>query len=62
MAFVPFVVVVRVFPSSETTMVCVTVALPPCLAAICVVLASTRVSATVSPYGLLPVTGLSLPS
>ena len=48
-ASVPFVVVVRVFPSAETTMVEVAVTFPPCLLVIRVVFASTRVRATTSP-------------
>jgi hypothetical protein len=49
LASVPFVVVVRVFPSAETTMVEVAVTFPPCLLVIRVVFASTRVRATTSP-------------
>ena len=43
-------------------MVTVTVTFPLCFQVWRVVFPSTRVKATVSPYGLSPVAGLSLPS
>src|SRR6266446_5277706 len=58
----PLVVIVRVFPSPDTTDVCVAVAFPSFLLTIRTVVASTRVRATVSPYGLLPVTRSAPPS
>src|ERR1700730_3923951 len=57
--FVPFVVTVRVFPSLDTTVVWVVVILPPFLLTEFVVVALIRVRAVISPYGLLPTTGLS---
>ena len=54
--------VVRVFPSADTTFLCVVVTLPPFLFTVSIVCASIRLTAIVSALGLVPLTGASFPS
>ena len=56
------VVTVRDLPSAATTFFCVVVTFPPFLATDSSVFASTRFTAIMSAFGLLPVTGTSFPS
>src|SRR5262245_54484472 len=62
LALTPLVVTVLVFPSADTTDVWVVVIFPPFFEIVCTVFALVRVRATISASGLLPLTGLSLPS